>query len=192
MQHPANAQGLARRAFLSLATALCLLPSLAPAADAIPVSRAGNPRRTPIVEVVEKVKDAVVNIHSERTVAAAAGGDDLYGLGAAPSRVNGMGTGIILDPRGYIVTNQHVVDDVQVLRVRLNDGSSYPARVVARDQNMNVTADFLRCGDGVERRALERSAVVLGDDENGHAMVAGVSPVLRPAQDERVLWFRSC
>jgi serine protease Do len=101
------------------------------------VSRAGNPRRTPIVEVVEKVKDAVVNIHSERTVAPA-GVDELYALNAAPNRVNGMGTGIVLDPRGYIITNQHVVDDVQVIRVRLSDGSTYPARVLARDHESDL------------------------------------------------------
>src|SRR5262249_51814867 len=46
---------------------------------------------------------------------------------------NGMGTGIIIDPRGYIITNQHVVEDVNVIRVRLADGSNYNARVVARD-----------------------------------------------------------
>src|SRR5262249_860449 len=53
----------------------------------------------------------------------------------APSqhRVNGMGTGIIIDPRGYIITNQHVVEDVNVIRVRLADSSTYTARVIARE-----------------------------------------------------------
>ena len=44
------------------------------------------------------------------------------------NRVNGMGTGIVLDPRGYIVTNHHVVEDVSALRVRLADGSTTPAQ----------------------------------------------------------------
>lgn len=110
-----------------------------PAADAIPVSRSlHNRRRTEIVEVVEKVKDAVVNIHSERTVAAAAGTEELYGIAAAPSRVNGMGTGIVLDSRGYIITNYHVIDDVQVIKVRLADGSTYPAKVIARDHDNDL------------------------------------------------------
>src|SRR5262249_49701982 len=64
--------------------------------------------------------------------------DELYTLNAAPSRVNGMGTGIVIDPRGYIITNHHVVDDVQVLRARLADGSTYPARVVARDHENDL------------------------------------------------------
>jgi serine protease Do len=139
--HPAlrsPRRGTTRWGAWALGLGLAAIPTLAIAADAIPVSRAGNPRRTPIVEVVEKVKDAVVNIHSERTVAPAAGAEELYGIAAAPSRVNGMGTGIVIDPRGYIITNHHVIDDVQVIRVRLSDGSTYPAKVVARDHDSDL------------------------------------------------------
>jgi serine protease Do len=88
-------------------------------------------RSSPVVAVVKKVKDAVVNIHSERSVRA--GSDDLFSTSPAQSRVNGMGTGIIIDPRGYIITNQHVVDDVSTLRVRLSDGTTANARILARD-----------------------------------------------------------
>lgn len=106
-----------------------------PARTAAPApSVAGNPRRTPVVEVVERVRGAVVNIHSERTVAS--NSDDVFHQG--PNRVNGMGTGIIIDPRGYIITNHHVVDDVQVLRVALADGTTYPAKVVARDPETDL------------------------------------------------------
>jgi serine protease Do len=97
-----------------------------------PAVISGNPRRTPVVEVVERVRPAVVNIHSERTVKGPAA-DQFFAAAPTQHRVNGMGTGIIVDPRGYIVTNQHVVDDVNVIRVRLHDGTSHPARVVARD-----------------------------------------------------------
>jgi serine protease Do len=94
--------------------------------------RAENLRRTPVVEVVERVRAAVVNIHSERTAQGLPNADN---LAVAPSehRVNGMGTGVIIDARGYIVTNYHVVEDVNLLRVRLNDGSLYTATVVSRD-----------------------------------------------------------
>ena len=84
-----------------------------------------NPRRTAVVEVVERVRGAVVNIHSERTVRGAAS-EELFAH-APSNRVDGMGTGIIIDPRGYIITNQHVVDDVNVIRVHLSDGSSHSA-----------------------------------------------------------------
>ncbi len=137
-QHPhaVRSRPVRRWGAWALGLGLAVAPALAPAADGVLVSRS-NPRRTPIVEVVEKVKDAVVNIHSERTVAPA-GADELYGIAAAPTRVNGMGTGIVLDPRGYIITNHHVIDDVQVIKVRLSDGSTYPAKVIARDHDNDL------------------------------------------------------
>ena len=49
-----------------------------------------------------------------------------------------MGTGIIIDPRGYIVTNHHVVEDVNSIRVRLADGTVAPARVLARDREADL------------------------------------------------------
>lgn len=99
---------------------------------------ASNPRRSAVVEVVERVRGAVVNIHSERTSKAIQFDDLQSTLLPAQHRINGMGTGIIVDPRGYIVTNQHVVDDVQVIRVRLSDGSSYAGRIVARESEADL------------------------------------------------------
>jgi serine protease Do len=94
-------------------------------------------RRDTVVDVYDKVKPAVVNIHSERTVTAAS--DDPFGRQPVqPQRVNGMGTGIVLDPRGYILTNYHVVDDVNSLRVRLHDGTGYTARVLSTDKEQDL------------------------------------------------------
>ena len=98
--------------------------------------RAWNQRQSPPVEVVRRVKDSVVNIHSERTVRGNA--EELFQLTPSQSRVNGMGTGIVIDPRGYIVTNHHVVEDVSSLRVRLSDGTVVVASVVARDAESDL------------------------------------------------------
>jgi serine protease Do len=99
--------------------------------------RSWNLRQTPVVEVVRRVRDAVVNIHSERAVRAA-NAEELFSNTNTPSRVNGMGTGILIDPRGYIVTNQHVVEDVALIRIRLADGTTAAARVVARDSECDL------------------------------------------------------
>jgi serine protease Do len=98
---------------------------------------AGEPRRSSVVEAVERARGAVVNIHSERTVLGPAS-EELFSLSPSQNRINGMGTGVLLDPRGYIVTNHHVVEDVHVLRVRLSDGSTYSARVIARDADADL------------------------------------------------------
>lgn len=100
------------------------------------LSRTGA-RRTAIVEAVERVRAAVVNIHSERTVPNSAPAE-FFNLTPSQNRVNGMGTGIIIDPRGYIVTNQHVVDEVQVLRVRLANGATQHATVLLRSPETDL------------------------------------------------------
>jgi serine protease Do len=105
--------------------------------EARSVSRDWNPRHTPVVDAVKRVRAAVVNIQSERTVQVPAT-DELFSTLPSQNRVNGMGTGIIVDPRGYIITNQHVVEDVSLIRVRLSDGTSTGARVLARDNESDL------------------------------------------------------
>ncbi|QGJ69347.1 Periplasmic serine proteinase Do [Planctomycetales bacterium 10988] len=88
-------------------------------------------RFTPIVRAVQKAAPAVVNIHSEKTLTSP---DTRFGHIETSRRVNGMGTGVIIDPRGYIVTNHHVIDGVEKVRVTLADGSSHFASPIAFDE----------------------------------------------------------
>jgi serine protease Do len=109
----------------------------ATASGSRPVSRDWSIRQTPIVDLVKRVRPAVVNIHSERTAKAAVS-EELWSTATTQNRINGMGTGIIIDPRGYIITNQHVVEEVNVIRVHLADGTTAKAEVVARDQETDL------------------------------------------------------
>jgi serine protease Do len=118
-------------------------PPAAPVAPAGAKSLAGDlgaltrtgARHTLVVTAIDRVKGAVVNIHSERTVSP---GPETYPLPATPNRINGMGTGIVIDPRGYIVTNHHVVEDVTLLRIKLGDGAQANAVVVARNPEIDL------------------------------------------------------
>ena len=92
-------------------------------------SYAATPRETPLVLAVKRAKNAVANIHSEKT---AFSGEGLFSSGKG-RKVNGMGSGILIDERGYIVTNHHVVKGVDSLRVTLHDGSTYTARLINAD-----------------------------------------------------------
>lgn len=122
-----------RRTASRLVLAFCLAVPAASAIAGTPPSHSnGNPRFTPAVEVARKANGAVVNIHSERTVTSTVL-DPFNNASPMQNRVNGMGTGIVLDPRGYIITNNHVIEDVQVIRIKLSDGTSYNGRVLARD-----------------------------------------------------------
>jgi serine protease Do len=97
------------------------------------VHGADDARQTPLVKAIRRARPAVVNIHSEKT-APYSPTDAAFSAGNPRGRkINGMGTGVIIDERGYIVTNHHVVNGVDSLRVTLDNGSNYVATVVSED-----------------------------------------------------------
>ncbi len=79
-----------------------------------------------MVDLYDRVSPAVVNITNRRT----APGEEF------PS--GGAGSGVIFDGRGYILTNNHVVDDATTLEVRLPNGVSLPATLVGRDASNDL------------------------------------------------------
>lgn len=97
-------------------------------------AQATDRRLTPLVQAVQLAKDSVVNIHSEKT---AYSGESLFGSSRG-RKVSGMGTGIVIDERGYIVTNHHVIDGVDSLRCTLADGSTFNARVISYDRSRDL------------------------------------------------------
>jgi serine protease Do len=63
------------------------------------------------------------------------------GNGNADIRERSLGSGVIVDPKGYIVTNRHVVDKADRIRVRLQDdppGVQHDAKVVGEDQETDL------------------------------------------------------
>jgi len=78
-----------------------------------------------IVDAVEKVSKCVVNIASVRMVQ-----DQLFRV----FPVEGVGSGIIVDGKGFILTNNHVVDEAQKLRITLKDGNVFNGVVVGTDE----------------------------------------------------------
>ena len=55
-----------------------------------------------------------------------------------PRHVTSLGSGFIIDPSGYVVTNNHVIEDSDQITVSLQDGTSLPARVVGRDPKTDL------------------------------------------------------
>ncbi len=100
-------------------------------------------------ELVEKVMPAVVTVRSERMVqqTSAPMDDDLFrrffgdqmpdmpqAPRQAPRRAGGLGSGVVVDANGYILTNNHVVEGAQKLRVEFNDGRAVDAKLVGTDK----------------------------------------------------------
>ncbi len=96
-------------------------------------------RVTPIVRAVQESSPAVVNIQGQKSITQTA-----EGTPTPPRQVNGMGTGIVIDPRGYILTNHHVVDGVRRINVTLKGGQTYIAQVIARDKKTDLAVIRIR------------------------------------------------
>lgn len=94
-------------------------------------------RRSPVTDAVQKVQPSVVSISSEKRSGSASRWPFSQEENQRP-RVSGMGTGVLIDERGFILTNQHVVDKVQGIEVQLADGAKYPARLIQQDLGMDV------------------------------------------------------
>lgn len=111
-----------------------------PATPSAAQSPPGEPnlRITNDVRVYQMVKDAVVNISSTRIVTARVGtGDQVFDrfFGGQIRQVpaQSLGSGFVIHPAGYIVTNEHVVDEATEVEVAFSDGSKLPAQVIATD-----------------------------------------------------------
>jgi putative serine protease PepD len=50
----------------------------------------------------------------------------------------GSGSGFVIDPNGYLLTNNHVVADAMTIKVILNDGHEYVAKVLGRDESYDL------------------------------------------------------
>ncbi|HEX4415716.1 MAG TPA: trypsin-like peptidase domain-containing protein [Lacipirellulaceae bacterium] len=94
-------------------------------------------RVTPVVLAVRQARIAVVSIRGQKTVLEPAASGDATAA-ETPRQVNGMGTGTVIDERGYILTNYHVVSDVRRIEVTMDDGRSFVGDTVAFD----ATADL--------------------------------------------------
>ncbi len=100
---------------------------------------ASSERLTPIVRAVRACSPAVVNIQGQKSINEAPDGSP-----SPPRKVNGMGTGIVIDARGYILTNYHVVDGVRRIDVTLEGGHTYVARLVAHDKKTDLAIIRIR------------------------------------------------
>ena len=82
-----------------------------------------------ITGAVEKLSESVVSIDSVRVAR------DL-GYGFIP--IEGKGSGVIIDAKGYVVTNNHVIDGAARVQIHLKDGHSYVGEVVGADPATDI------------------------------------------------------
>ncbi|ATB45371.1 Do family serine endopeptidase [Corallococcus macrosporus] len=127
---------------------------------------------TSLAPLVDAVKGAVVNVEVRARPRRSAamqrlppGLAERFGLppgfggqGQGPAR-QGAGSGFIIDPSGIVLTNNHVVEDADRVRVKLDDGRAFDAEVMGRDPLTDVALLKLKDAPG------NLPAVPLGDSD---------------------------
>ncbi|MBS1789323.1 MAG: trypsin-like peptidase domain-containing protein [Acidobacteria bacterium] len=147
-----------RQRAILIAVAACFLAAgvilgVALSRQATPV-RAGDKEvnselASAFVEVSRQVEPAVVNISTVVKPAKPTRDSELYSI-PRPSldstlpylggdqALRGNGSGVIVDPQGYILTNRHVVNQVDRITVRFFDGTELPARLIGSDAEVDL------------------------------------------------------
>ena len=115
--------------------ALACLVAICAQALVTPPATASEKRRTATVRVVEQAGPSIVNIHGQKTLSP---NDEGYRQGDPPQKVNGMGTGVVIDEHGFILTNHHVVDGVKRIAVTFQDGQTFTATLQSFDTKTDL------------------------------------------------------
>ena len=157
--------------------------------------------KSPVVasyaDVVEPVQKAVVSVYSKKTVRERVSANPLMRqfFGDMPDqererKEEGLGSGVIISPDGYILTNNHVVEGADELKVGLADDREFIAKVIGTDPKTDVAvikieadnlpgADPRRQRQAAGGRRRVRGGLSPGrgtDSHHGHRFGQGTQP----------------
>jgi len=95
--------------------------------------------------LVREIAPAVVNVYASQNVSARSpfAGDpffeNFFGRQQMPPRVqSSLGSGVLVDPAGYVVTNYHVIRDADEVRVAMADGREFTSTILLKDESLDL------------------------------------------------------
>ncbi len=127
-------------------------------------ARANVTLSTELPDLVEKILPGVANISSTKIQKVMAYGmDDFFQTWGIPKeqRQSSMGSGFVISKDGYVLTNNHVVDDADEVMVTLFNRKAYKAKIIGRDEKLDLALLRIRDKDGTVPSDLVVS--VMGD-----------------------------
>jgi len=107
--------------------------------DASPVSDPKAPVVASYADALEAIRPAVISVYSSKVVREQI--PEFYrqlGVQGREQKQRGLGSGVIISPDGYIITNNHVVEEADELKVLLNDEREFTAKVIGTDPKTDV------------------------------------------------------
>ncbi|MBA3850703.1 MAG: 2-alkenal reductase, partial [Opitutus sp.] len=129
--------------------------------DPTPVGEGQPPALTSYADVLADVRPAVVSIFSSKIVRQQVPEilRQFYGrnLPDREQTLSGLGSGVIISPDGYILTNNHVVEEADELKVAFSDDREFPAKLVGADPKTDIAV--------IKIDATNLPSVTIGDSE---------------------------
>ena len=109
-------------------------------------SRAQTVQYIPLsfADIAESIQPSVVNISSSQTIGAIISPDEEDSSSfddAGPThrfKRRSLGSGVLIDKEGYIITNNHVIEDADEIRIKLSDGEEFQADIIGRDIKTDI------------------------------------------------------
>jgi len=167
----------------ALSLAACLAnadtpaPALAPATFVPPTS---------LAPLVDSVEPAVVNVYVTQRQTVNIPPQMQMMLGYPPSTertVQGQGSGFVISPDGFLLTNNHVVDGASAIKVKFENGEEYTAKVLGSDADSDIallkidakkTLPWLKLGDSDSLRVGDWVLAVGNGMGLGHTVTSGI------------------
>lgn len=111
-----------------------------PASTLLTANKALSAAETGIdfTDAAEKTVNAVVHVTNTSIRRQSGSLRDLIFGGGEPRAMVGSGSGVIISPDGYIITNNHVIDQASALEVTLNDNRAFEATLVGTDPKTDI------------------------------------------------------
>jgi len=107
--------------------------------DSSPVSDVKSPVVTSYADALEAIRPAVISVYSSKTIREQV--PEFFrqrGVQGREQKQRGLGSGVIISPDGYIITNNHVVEEADELKVLLNDDREFTAKLIGTDPKTDV------------------------------------------------------